>query len=208
MPKKATKVRLLTHSQSCRYCHQDFVPTRRGTQQYCSPSCRTTYCRKKKQGTLHRLQRLPGPATSSATSFEKLFLAATAGSLAANATTQTAEYHLVTKDLLAQIAQLQQQLRQQLSLNQQQGQLLVQLQHDQQRLLLALGVPAAAASLPPPAAVERAPGASLGPLPAGAPPGPARTLAPHPPLAWPADELPEMMLDQYPLPDYIPSQGA
>lgn len=150
MPKKATNVRLLTHSQSCCYCHQDVVPTRRGTQQYCSASCRTSYCRKKKQGTLHRLKRLPGPATGSGPSFEKLFLAATAGSLAANATTQLAEYHLVTKGLLAQLAQLQAQLHQQLSLNQQQGHLLAQLQHDQQRLLLALGVaPAAAREVAP-----------------------------------------------------------
>jgi hypothetical protein len=135
----------LTHAQVCRYCHQDFVPTRRGTQLYCSASCRTTYCRKQKQGTLHRLKRLPGPAHGAPTSFEQLFLAATAGSLTANVVTQTAEYHLVTKDLLAQIAQLQQQLGQQLALNQQQGQLLAQLQHDQQRLLQALGVPLVAA---------------------------------------------------------------
>jgi hypothetical protein len=121
------------------------VPTRRGTQLYCSASCRTTYCRKQKQGTLHRLKRLPGPAPGATTSFEQLFLAATAGSLTANAVTQTAEYQLVTKDLLAQIGQLQQQLRQQLALNQRQGQLLAQLQHDQQRLLQALGVPLVAA---------------------------------------------------------------
>lgn len=184
MPKKATKVRLLTHTQACRYCHQDFVPTRRGTQQYCSASCRTTYCRKKKQGTLHRLKRLAGPVTSSETSFEKLVLAATAGSLVANATTQTAEYHLVTKGLLAQIAQLQVQLHQQLALNQQQGQLLVQLQHDQQRLLLALGVASAASEMEPAAGTLAAPAAplalALDPIWATLPP-----LEPYP-------ELPDM----------------
>ncbi|RZJ93948.1 MAG: hypothetical protein EOO60_04120, partial [Hymenobacter sp.] len=166
MTKKVSKVKLrtpaqllLTHTQACLYCHKDFVPVRRGTQKHCSNSCRVSYCRKKRNGTLHRLVQVPGPAGARA-SFGEMYLAATAGSLTANTVTQTAEYLLVTKGLQAQLTQIQQLLPSQAqpavsaaqqAINEEHRQLLAQIQHDQQRLLLALGVPPEPVPAPGPA---------------------------------------------------------
>ena len=145
--------RLTTHTQSCRYCHQDFVPTRRGTQHYCSASCRTSYCRKKKQGTLHQLTKLPGPGGRQP-SFARLTMAAAAGSLAANTATQTLEYFAITQDLVQQVTALRHaQIQQQ--------QVLADLRHGQHLLLQALGV-----SEPlPPAPAPVAPTAATSPPP-------------------------------------------
>lgn len=98
-----------THAQSCAYCHQDFIPTRRGTQRFCSGGCRTTYSRKLKAGTLGKLTRLPTPAAvqrQQTPSFGKQVLAAGTGALAANAVSQTAEYFAVTKGLVQEVAEL------------------------------------------------------------------------------------------------------
>jgi hypothetical protein len=96
-----------THEQECKYCHQAFIPVKRGTQLFCSSSCRTTYCKKKKAGTLGRLTKLKGPGRSGpAASFAEMTLAAGAGALAANTLTQGAEYYAVTKGLVEQVTQL------------------------------------------------------------------------------------------------------
>jgi hypothetical protein len=96
-----------THEQECQYCHQAFIPAKRGTQRFCSGSCRTTYCKKKKAGTLGRVTKLKGPGRSALpASFAEMTLAAGAGALAANTLTQGAEYYAVTKGLVEQVTQL------------------------------------------------------------------------------------------------------
>jgi hypothetical protein len=101
-----------TYELRCAYCHQEFIPAKRGTQRFCSGSCRTTYCKKKKAGTLGRVTKLKGPGQSgSPTSFAEMTLASAAGALAANTLTQGAEYHLVTKDLVEQVTQLRAQVQ-------------------------------------------------------------------------------------------------
>jgi hypothetical protein len=98
-----------THAQSCAYCHQAFVPVKRGTQRFCSGSCRTTYSRKKKAGTLGRLTQLPTPAAvQPPSSFVQQALAAGTGALAANVVSQTAEYFAVTQGLVQQVDRLTQ----------------------------------------------------------------------------------------------------
>jgi hypothetical protein len=97
------------NKQKCAYCGDKFVPVKRGTQRFCGPSCRVSYCRKKKAGTLGRITHLPGPARASAgLSFSQTVLAAGLGSLGANLLTQAGEYALVTQDLLQQFQALQQ----------------------------------------------------------------------------------------------------
>ena len=98
-----------THMQSCAYCYDDFVPRKRGTQRFCSSSCRTTYCRKKRQGTLGKLKKLPGPLQKQqkgANTFAEMALASATGAFAANAVSQTAEYFVVTQGLVKQVEQL------------------------------------------------------------------------------------------------------
>lgn len=102
-----------THAQQCVYCYQDFVPVKRGTQKFCSGSCRTTYSKKKKRGTLGRFTHLPGPhggvpvpeGTGTA-SFGQQVLAAGTGALAANVVSQTAEYFGVTQGLAQEVKEL------------------------------------------------------------------------------------------------------
>jgi hypothetical protein len=102
-----------THTQSCTYCHQEYVPVKRGTQRFCSASCRTTYCRKKKNGSLDRGTRIAGPARHQQKgTFVETALASATGALAANAVTQTAEYFAVTKGLVKQVEQLTQLVQQ------------------------------------------------------------------------------------------------
>ena len=101
-----------TYELRCAYCHQEFIPAKRGTQRFCSGSCRTTYCKKKKAGTLGRVTKLKGPGQSgSPTSFAEMTLASAAGTLAANTLMQGAEYHLVTKDLVEQVTQMRAQVQ-------------------------------------------------------------------------------------------------
>lgn len=96
-----------TYEQSCAYCHKDFVPKKRGTQRFCSPSCRTTNCKKKQAGTLGRITKLKGPGRGvQPRSFAETALASATGALAANAVSQTAEYFAVTKGLVQQVEQL------------------------------------------------------------------------------------------------------
>lgn len=98
-----------THTQSCAYCYDEFVPRKRGTQRFCSPSCRTTYCKKKRQGTLDKLKKLPGPLHkqhNGSGSFAEMALASATGALAANAVSQTAEYFVVTQGLVKQVEHL------------------------------------------------------------------------------------------------------
>lgn len=98
-----------THTQSCAYCYDEFVPRKRGTQRFCSPSCRTTYCKKKRQGTLGKLRKLPGPIHkqhNGSNSFAEMALASATGALAANAVSQTTEYFAVTQGLVKQVEQL------------------------------------------------------------------------------------------------------
>lgn len=93
-----------TYTQSCKYCHQEFTPTKRGTQVFCSASCRTTHCRKKNDGTLGRATRLLGPGRGqSKNTFTENVLASATGALAANAVSQTTEYLTVTKGLVKQV---------------------------------------------------------------------------------------------------------
>ena len=96
-----------TYEQPCVYCHQDFIPVKRGTQRFCSASCRTTHCRKKKAGTLGRVTKLKGPrGVMQGGSFAETVLASATGALAANTLTQTAEYFAVTKGLVKQVEEL------------------------------------------------------------------------------------------------------
>ena len=96
-----------TYEQSCAYCHQDFIPVKRGTQRFCSGSCRTTHCKKKKAGTLGRVTKLKGPRGGMQRgSFAETALASATGALAANTLTQTAEYYVVTKGLVKQMEEL------------------------------------------------------------------------------------------------------
>lgn len=96
-----------THTQECDYCHQAFIPQKRGTQRFCSASCRTTHCRKKKAGTLGRVTKLKGPGKGLPRgSFAETALAAATGALAANAVSQTAEYFAVTRGLVQQVTGL------------------------------------------------------------------------------------------------------
>lgn len=96
-----------THEQICDYCHQDFVPKKRGTQRFCCASCRTTHCRKKRAGTLGRVTKLKGPRLSQPTStFMDAALASATGALAANAVSQTTEYFAVTQGLIKQVEHL------------------------------------------------------------------------------------------------------
>lgn len=102
-----------THTQSCKYCYQEYVPVKRGTQLFCSASCRTTYCRKKNKGSLGRVTRLSGPVRNQQKgTFAETVLASATGALAANAVTQTAEYYAVTKGLVKQVEQLTQLVQQ------------------------------------------------------------------------------------------------
>lgn len=95
------------YEQSCAYCHSDFVPRKRGTQRFCSASCRTTYCRKKREGTLGRVTKLRGLERGlQRGSFAETALASATGALAANAVSQTAEYFAVTRGLVQQVDQL------------------------------------------------------------------------------------------------------
>ncbi|WP_460615753.1 hypothetical protein [Hymenobacter seoulensis] len=32
-----------SHTLVCRHCHKDYVPAKRGTQKFCSGSCRSTH---------------------------------------------------------------------------------------------------------------------------------------------------------------------
>ena len=78
-----------------------------GTQRFCSASCRTTHCKKKKAGTLGRVTKLRGPRGGmQRVSFAETALAAAKGALAANTLTQTAEYFAVTKGIVKQVKQL------------------------------------------------------------------------------------------------------
>lgn len=102
-----------THTQECLYCYRDFVPAKRGTQKFCGSSCRTTYSKKKKRGTLGRFTHLPGPsgapapvAPGSPASFGQQVLAAGTGALAANAISQTTEYFAVTQGLIREVEKL------------------------------------------------------------------------------------------------------
>lgn len=98
-----------SYTQSCRNCYQEFIPKKRGTQLHCSASCRTTYCRKKKAGTLGRLTKLPGPQQRVGLenpSFAKAALTSAAGALAANAVSQTAEYFAITQGLERKVDKL------------------------------------------------------------------------------------------------------
>ena len=98
-----------THTQSCAYCFDDFVPRKRGTQRFCSASCRTTHCKKKREGTVGKLTKLPGPgnkANKGSNSFTEMALASATGALAANAVSHTAEYFAVTQGLVRQVEQL------------------------------------------------------------------------------------------------------
>lgn len=102
-----------THTQECLYCYRDFVPVKRGTQKFCGNSCRTTYSKKKKRGTLGRFTHLPGPggapapvAAGSPASFGQQVLAAGTGALAANAISQTTEYFAVTQGLIREVEKL------------------------------------------------------------------------------------------------------
>lgn len=98
-----------THTQSCVYCHGEFVPRKRGTQRFCSASCRTTHCRKKRAGTLGKFTKLPGPnneAGMRSNSFAEMALASATGALAANAVSQTTEYFAVTQGLVKQVEHL------------------------------------------------------------------------------------------------------
>jgi hypothetical protein len=96
------------NKQKCAYCGDKFVPVKRGTQRFCGASCRVSYCRKKKAGTLGRITHLPGPPRVFAgLSFPQTVLAAGLGSLGANLLTQAGEYALVTQDLLQQLQAIQ-----------------------------------------------------------------------------------------------------
>ena len=102
-----------THAQQCVYCYQDFVPAKRGTQKFCSGSCRTTYSKKKKRGTLGRFTHLPGPQggalppeVTGPASFGQQALAAGTGALAANVVSQTAEYFGVTQSIVQEVKEL------------------------------------------------------------------------------------------------------
>ena len=96
-----------TYEQPCAYCHQDFVPVKRGTQRFCSASCRTTHCKKKKAGTLGRITKLKGPGRAQpAGTFMDAALASATGALAANAVSQTTEYFAVTQGLIKQVEHL------------------------------------------------------------------------------------------------------
>ena len=96
-----------TYEQPCVYCHQDFVPVKRGRQRFCSASGRTTHCKKKKAGTLGRVTKLKGPGGMlQRGSFAENALASATGALAANTLTQTAEYFAVTKGLVKQVEEL------------------------------------------------------------------------------------------------------
>ncbi len=98
-----------TYKQKCAYCGGKFVPTKRGTQRFCGASCRVSYCRKKKAGTLGQLTRRAGPPRPAAgLSFGQSVLAAGLGSLGANGLTQAGEYLLVTRELAQQLQALQQ----------------------------------------------------------------------------------------------------
>ena len=80
---------------------------KRGTQRFCSASCRTTHCKKKKAGTLGRVTKLKGPlGIVQRGSFAETALASATGALAANTLTQTAEYFAVTKSLVKQVEEL------------------------------------------------------------------------------------------------------
>jgi len=97
------------YKQKCAYCGDKFVPVKRGTQRFCGASCRVSYCRKKKAGTLGRVTHLPGPPRVSAgLSFKQTVLATGLGSLGANVLTHAGEYALVTQDLVRQLQALQQ----------------------------------------------------------------------------------------------------
>ncbi|SHJ40045.1 hypothetical protein SAMN02745146_3039 [Hymenobacter daecheongensis DSM 21074] len=98
-----------TFTQSCDYCHGDFVPRKRGTQRFCSASCRTTYCKKKREGTLGKRTKLQRPGNElrkSSNSFTEMALASATGALAANAVSQTTEYFVVTQGLVKQVEHL------------------------------------------------------------------------------------------------------
>jgi len=96
------------HKQKCAYCGAKFVPTKRGTQRFCGASCRVSYCRKKKAGTLGQLTPLPGPPRRAAgLTFQQTVLATGLGSLGANVVTQAWEYALVTRELVQQVRALQ-----------------------------------------------------------------------------------------------------
>lgn len=88
--------------QFCAYCHQSFVPAKRGTQRFCSSSCRTTYSRKKKVGTLGQLTHLPTPVAvrgQGRKSTKQGILEAGAGALGANLITQGVEYLAVLRPM-------------------------------------------------------------------------------------------------------------
>lgn len=99
-----------THAQPCAYCYQDFIPTRRGTQRFCSGGCRTTYSRKLKAGTLGQLTQLPTPAAvrgQGRKAFKETFLAAGAGALGANVITQGVEYLAVLRPMEQRLERLE-----------------------------------------------------------------------------------------------------
>ena len=98
-----------TYTQSCDYCHRAFVPRKRGTQRFCSASCRTTHCKKKREGTLGKRTKLKGPGNEflkGSNSFTEMALASATGALAANAVSQTTEYFAVTQGLVKQVEHL------------------------------------------------------------------------------------------------------
>lgn len=176
----------LTHAQSCAYCYQDFIPNKRGTQRFCSASCRTTHCRKKSAGTLGRVTRLPGPAKAhiGGSSFAETTLASATGALAANAVSQTAEYFVVTKGLVQQVEQLtslvQQLITAQMNTTKLVGRgtlnVLTRLGASKEEALEAINTP-----FLPPAPVEKAPVSATASSPT--PPAPALPLAGQPQVA-------------------------
>lgn len=129
----------------CQHCHKDYVPVKRGTQKFCSSSCRSTHSKQRKAGTLGRITSLLGPARTGLGFWEA---SAAAGVGAAGVT--AVEYVLVTRHLVADSQQHSQQLTALTEMMQQLQAQNVYLLAQVQQLSQALGVaPVAGASVPP-----------------------------------------------------------
>lgn len=111
-----------SHSELCAYCKKEFTPKRRWVQKYCGSACRVA-ASNERTGRPHPLEpekvrarrrvggkapvgRTPSAVEKSGQNFQQTMLASGLGALGANAVSQTAEYLLVTKQLIGQVEAL------------------------------------------------------------------------------------------------------
>ncbi|NVO86764.1 hypothetical protein [Hymenobacter terrestris] len=125
-----------SHLLACQHCHQEYVPVKRGTQKFCSSSCRSTHSKQKKAGTLGKFTSLPGPTRGGLG-----FLESTAAAGVGAATANALEYLLVTRHLVSRSEEHTQQLSAVTELLQHVLQQNAQLQQQLLQLSQALGVP-------------------------------------------------------------------